>query len=139
MSLSRFGFFDFKRLLADIRQVLLCKVDDLVDGLVAYIKCPQDYVVGREVSRPHVAIDGGGNHVYIVLLVVKSVEHGHGQSVFFVLPMLRRVQRRSAVYTVSFLLVCFLRCHLGHFSVGRNLDSNNSFITYIIYILYVFK
>ena len=60
--LSLFGFFDFKRLFADIRQVLLCKVDDLVDCLVAYTNRPQDYVVGREVWQPHVAIYGGGNH-----------------------------------------------------------------------------
>ena len=79
MSLSRFGFFGFKRLLAEIRQVLLCKVDDLVDGLVAYIKRSKNQVVGRVAPRPRVAIFGRGNYVQTPISVVECVEHGHGQ------------------------------------------------------------
>ena len=119
----------FKYLLANIRQVFLRKVDNLGGGLVAYIYRPENHVVGHVVIRPRVAIDGRCQYVQLVpagiILAVEGVQHGHGQSIPLVLPAVRDVKRRPAVYTFSFLFVGFLRRHLGHFSVGCDLDSNN--------------
>ena len=68
------------------------KVDDFVGVLVAYIKRPVNYVVGRIVLRPHAAIYGRNQYVHIVRLAVKGVWHDHGQSVLLVLPVHWRVQ-----------------------------------------------
>ena len=66
MHVSHYGICGFKYLLANIRQVFVRKVDNLVNGLVAYIYRPVNHVVGRVVVRPRAAIDGSGQYVHFV-------------------------------------------------------------------------